>query len=89
MNVKRGCDKSPRLFFLCANVCLFLVSIMLKAFLRAPTTKKIFSNQFHTIMSQRSFSAACCIIGDEILNGKTRDSNANYLGNISKQNSER
>lgn len=29
---------------------------------------------------QRSFSAACCIIGDEILNGKTRDSNANYLG---------
>ncbi|KAI8085919.1 MoaB/Mog domain-containing protein [Gilbertella persicaria] len=30
-------------------------------------------------MSQRSFSAACCIIGDEILNGKTRDSNANYL----------
>ncbi|KAI8637754.1 MoaB/Mog domain-containing protein [Parasitella parasitica] len=30
-------------------------------------------------MSHRSFSAACCIIGDEILNGKTRDSNANYL----------
>ena len=39
-------------------------------------------------MSQRSFSAACCIIGDEILNGKTRDSNANYLGNIYKQNSK-
>lgn len=33
-----------------------------------------------TQLSQRSFSAACCIIGDEILNGKTRDSNANYLG---------
>ncbi|KAI9247561.1 MoaB/Mog domain-containing protein [Helicostylum pulchrum] len=34
-----------------------------------------------TIMSQqeRSFSAACCIIGDEILNGKTRDSNAYFL----------
>ncbi|KAI8376851.1 MoaB/Mog domain-containing protein [Blakeslea trispora] len=30
-------------------------------------------------MTQRSFSAACCIIGDEILNGKTRDSNANFL----------
>lgn len=29
---------------------------------------------------QRDFSAACCIIGDEILNGKTRDSNSNYLG---------
>lgn len=32
-------------------------------------------------MSQkREFSAACCIIGDEILNGKTRDSNAHFLG---------
>ncbi|KAI7901951.1 MoaB/Mog domain-containing protein [Cokeromyces recurvatus] len=30
-------------------------------------------------MSQKNFTAACCIIGDEILNGKTRDSNANYL----------
>ncbi|KAG2197955.1 hypothetical protein INT47_002982 [Mucor saturninus] len=32
-------------------------------------------------MSQqkRDFSAACCIIGDEILNGKTRDSNAYFL----------
>ncbi|KAL0091122.1 MoaB/Mog domain-containing protein [Phycomyces blakesleeanus] len=26
-----------------------------------------------------SFTAACCIIGDEILNGKTRDSNAHFL----------
>ncbi|KAG2184175.1 hypothetical protein INT44_009190 [Umbelopsis vinacea] len=27
-------------------------------------------------------TAACCIIGDEILNGKTRDSNANYLAKM-------
>lgn len=35
-----------------------------------------------TMMSQqkKSLSAACCIIGDEILNGKTRDSNAYFLG---------
>ncbi|ORZ18970.1 MoaB/Mog domain-containing protein [Absidia repens] len=26
-----------------------------------------------------SFTAACCIIGDEILNGKTRESNAHFL----------
>jgi Na+-transporting NADH:ubiquinone oxidoreductase subunit NqrA len=32
------------------------------------------------LQQHRAFSAACCIIGDEILNGKTRDSNANYLG---------
>lgn len=56
---------------------------MLQAFLRAPSNKKLFFNHIHTVMSQRSFSAACCIIGDEILNGKTRDSNANYLGNVS------
>ncbi|KAI9024461.1 MoaB/Mog domain-containing protein [Phycomyces nitens] len=29
--------------------------------------------------SNNSFTAACCIIGDEILNGKTRDSNAHFL----------
>lgn len=27
-----------------------------------------------------SLTAACCMIGDEILNGKTRDSNAHFLG---------
>lgn len=32
------------------------------------------------MLQQRNFSAACCIIGDEILNGKTRDSNTYFLG---------
>ncbi|CEG69643.1 Putative 3'-phosphoadenosine 5'-phosphosulfate sulfotransferase [Rhizopus microsporus] len=30
-------------------------------------------------MSKKLTTAACCIIGDEILNGKTRDSNAYFL----------
>lgn len=59
---------------------------MLRAFLRPIQHNR---RLFHTslIMSRqrvqqqdRSFSAACCIIGDEILNGKTRDSNAYFLG---------
>ncbi|KAI8339745.1 MoaB/Mog domain-containing protein [Chlamydoabsidia padenii] len=29
--------------------------------------------------TQTNFTAACCIIGDEILNGKIRESNANFL----------
>ncbi|KAI9487179.1 MAG: MoaB/Mog domain-containing protein [Benjaminiella poitrasii] len=41
------------------------------------SNRNIIKNTFS--MSQRNFTAACCIIGDEILNGKTRDSNANYL----------
>lgn len=36
-------------------------------------------------MNKRQLTtAACCIIGDEILNGKTRDSNAYFLGTYSK-----
>jgi molybdopterin-biosynthesis enzyme MoeA-like protein len=27
-----------------------------------------------------TITAACCIIGDEILSGKTKDTNSNYLG---------
>ncbi|KAF7730662.1 hypothetical protein EC973_001611 [Apophysomyces ossiformis] len=32
-----------------------------------------------TAAPEKTFTAACCIIGDEILNGKTRDSNAYFL----------
>lgn len=44
---------------------------------------RVFFNK--PMLQQRSFSAACCIIGDEILNGKTRDSNAYYLGKLAKK----
>jgi hypothetical protein len=43
-----------------------------------------FLTQFHrhySAMSKKLTTAACCVIGDEILNGKTRDSNAYFLGN--------
>ncbi|KAG1057037.1 hypothetical protein G6F43_001109 [Rhizopus delemar] len=39
----------------------------------------------YSIMNKRQLTtAACCIIGDEILNGKTRDSNAYFLGTYTK-----
>lgn len=57
---------------------------MLKSFSRPFLQHRVHLHKSFTLMSQqqqkRAFSAACCIIGDEILNGKTRDSNAYYLG---------
>ena len=35
--------------------------------------------------THQTVTAAACIIGDEILNGKTRDSNAHFLGNINNE----
>ena len=35
--------------------------------------------------AHQTVTAAACIIGDEILNGKTRDSNAHFLGNINRE----
>jgi hypothetical protein len=32
------------------------------------------------IGDRANITAAACVIGDEVLNGKTQDSNANYLG---------
>lgn len=56
---------------------------MLKSFSRPFLQHRVHLHKSFTLMSQqqqkRAFSAACCIIGDEILNGKTRDSNAYYL----------
>ncbi|KAI8971634.1 MoaB/Mog domain-containing protein [Mycotypha africana] len=55
--------------------------IMFKPFLARPFSITSLHRYSRQIMSQQksSFSAACCIIGDEILNGKTRDSNAHFL----------
>lgn len=30
--------------------------------------------------NKKSITAACCVIGDEILSGKTKDTNSHYLG---------
>lgn len=55
---------------------------MITSLLRPLQRKHLFLRKgISIIMSQqqKGFSAACCIIGDEILNGKTRDSNAYFL----------
>lgn len=38
------------------------------------------SHATHNTITPTPVTAACCIIGDEILNGKTKDSNSHFLG---------
>ncbi|KAI8098805.1 MoaB/Mog domain-containing protein [Halteromyces radiatus] len=50
--------------------------------LLSPRYNNLFSKFINTMTTTKiepSFTAACCIIGDEILNGKTRESNAYFL----------
>ncbi|KAI9253597.1 MoaB/Mog domain-containing protein [Sporodiniella umbellata] len=41
--------------------------------------RTLVSRHYSTMSQKQIKNAACCIIGDEILNGKTRDSNAHFL----------
>lgn len=81
------------LFPLLDRPCLFPFFLLKKmtfynAFLNQtlrslPRTAKNYSTIPTQVLSKKNntFTASYCLIGDEILNGKTRDSNAYYLGN--------